>query len=136
MLDDHIAVYGDGAGLIGEVVPADEGVFVSPVSHPHYILGEGGLLAIELEDTAEGSDIEAILVDEHELETGEVAQVRERLQVVLGEVELDQIDAEAQRVDDQSVGRVQDQKLEAVVLRHQLLQRYHIFRIFRAHDVH
>jgi hypothetical protein len=25
---------------------------------------------------------------------------------------------------------VQDQQLEAVVLRHQLLQRYHIFRIF------
>lgn len=69
-------------------------------------------------------------MDEHELERGEVAEVRERLQVVFGEVELDQVDAEAERADDQSVGRVQDQQLEAVVLRHQLLQRYHIFRIF------
>lgn len=90
-------------------MPAEKGVAVAPEGDPYNALGQQRFLAIKLEDVFEGSDVQPVLVDEHELEAGEVAQMGEGLEVILREVKFDEVDAQAEGVYHQRIGRVQDQ---------------------------
>lgn len=74
-------------------------------------------------------------MDEHELEGEEGSQVGEGLQVVFGEVEFDEVDAEMEGVDLERVGGVEDEELETVGLRDKFLKPDDVFGIL-THNIH
>lgn len=66
-------------------------------------------------------------MNEKKLKIFECTQVRETLQIVFGEIEFDEIEAKWKCGNIESIGCMQDQQSEAVMLRNQLFETDCIF---------
>jgi hypothetical protein len=76
-------------------------------------------------------------VQKHKLEASQTPDIGKILQIILGQVKFDQIDAQAQSIDFESERSVQDKQFQAIMLRHKFLKRYNsAILIIRVNYIH
>ena len=76
-----------------------EFIFIALKSNPYDRVGEWrvGRLSFRIKNTSEYFMVEFVLVKEHELEIGQVTNVRKCLKIVFGQVQLYQVRAPPKR---------------------------------------
>lgn len=122
LLCDDVAVECDGISVVGCEVSSEERVLIAPKGDPDNIECKCGLFSIAGEYGGEVLDGEVVIVYEDDFEGAEVSEVREGGEVVVGEVELDEVEALGEGRDVDGEWSMQNEQFERLVFRDEFLE--------------